>query len=329
MANYDYYDEIGALLKQVPQIKKTDIYNYIDSPSMQEFEDLYQFAQENLRNYCDEYEIQPSYFHYVDKLSVNARAGKFNSHYIIGINKGTIVELHKLFIQNNIFNKNENLKQYLVLENILDVPISVLMYQLATQFTFYHELGHLIQKSTSLFQGMSEEYQKPFSLEKHLLEFDSDLHAANHIAFHVRQYLDKIDNSNKTKENIEKLISTSIASIYCYFTLLFQSFNENIYYLENTHPHPIIRISYILPTFIDVLAKHFSINQANVLNEGLMISKEIFIKSHQGELIGSYENILFTELENIQQYIKKMVDGADKLPFLAVNKVHKKYVNNI
>ena len=51
------------------------------------------------------------------------------------------------------------------------------MYQIATQFTFYHEQAHLIQKSVELKSMIFENYSdasEQFSLEHHVLEIDAD-----------------------------------------------------------------------------------------------------------------------------------------------------------
>ena len=325
-SNYDYYEEIGKLLKVVTFVKKDDVYDFMLSPNNEIYEQYFQFCQENLRNYCKEYDIQPSFFYFREDLTVNAHAIVSESNYVIGVNKGTIHQLYELFSNTNIF--KQKLKEYQVFETFLDVPLNHLMFQLSTQFTYYHELGHLIQNSPSLVQGLDENYNQELKSKNHKLEFDADLHGANSIAFHVLQYWDKIQAEFKTQENMEKLLATCLASVFCYLSLLFRSFKKDIYYAENTHPHPLIRITYILPTFIDVITKHHSIEQVKIIKESIRISNELFLENKREDLVGTYLDKLFTERDNIQEYVKYLVNEAEKYPNLAVNKVHKRHLND-
>ena len=324
MSLFNYSDEVTSLLEKASYLNKNDVYDFTSSPLSNIYESFYQFCQENLRNYCNDYEIQPSYIFFNEDTRVNAYATLKNETYIISINKGTIFELYNLFSNNHVFKNSEILQEYVKLQSCFDSPIETLMFQLSTQFTYYHELGHLIQKSPSLINGLNENYHKDFALVKHLMEFDADLHAANNIAFHVLQYWNNFMPQCQSKENLERVIAISIASIFSYFTLLFQSFSKELYYYSNTHPHPLIRISYIVPTFIDVMNIHFEVNQKNVINKAFTIVDEILKINNFENLDNTYKDRLFRELKNVHTYIKNLIDEADKLPFLAVNKVHKK-----
>ncbi len=322
MTIYNYYEEISNLLRSDTSIKKDDVYDFELSPDSQIYEQYFQFCIENLRNYCTEYDIQPSFFYFRNNTTVNACVTISKPNFIVGVNSGTIQQLHQLFSKTDIF--NQNLKEFLDFQKILDVPLKQLMFQLSTQFTYYHELGHLIQEPPSIFQGLEENYKAELRGKSHILEFDADLHGANSIAFHVLQYWDGIKPQYKTQENIEKLLATCLSSIFCYLSLLYQSFRKEIYYAENSHPHPLIRITYILPTFIDVISKHHTIEQGKIIKESIRISNELFKENNNEDLVGVYLDKLFIEQDNIQEYVKILINEAEKYPDLAINKIHKK-----
>lgn len=329
MELHDYNENILKLLK-VSDISVNDIYYFDTSPYAELYDNFYQFCQEYLTNYCQDYNIEPAYFYFRDDMTINARAGVKNSTYIIAVNKATVYELYKLLYSNNhIIYESDTFTDYRKMKDFLDVPLEYLMFQLCTQFTFYHELAHLIQKSPYLSLGLNEQYRNDdYHFLKHLLEFDADLHGANRIGFHVINYWEKVNSNYKTKENFEKLLSASLASIFCYITLFFESFSNEIYYYEKSHPHALIRMTYIMATFVDAIKGYYpEIQQVNILKESIKISNTLFEELKKENLLGFYEKKLSNEYENISTYISELFRKAEQIPILVINKIHKQNNN--
>jgi hypothetical protein len=251
---YNYQDNIKEL-RELANIPLADIFNYEDSPIQYLYAKYFQFCQENLSEQCHQFDIKPARFYYRSEFDINARAGKHNGYSIIGMNMGTIHSLYQTFyVQNHTFEKDKHLiNSYRELGAKFDVPPGHLMFQLAILFTFYHERAHLIQKSTILSSGLSEKpyelEQSEFNIERHILEIDADLDAAYYICSHLFEYWRKLPEKDQTGENLQKILAIGVAGIFSYFLLYFNQPVE-IYYDKHTHPHPLIRITYILDRMI-------------------------------------------------------------------------------
>ena len=325
---HNYTDNIHEL-EHSAKIPFGDIFDYRHSPISEIYERFFQFCQENLTNQCNEYNIQPAKFYFRTEYGINARAGVLNGYFIIGVNMQTIHSLYDLFYEKNgIFETDHYLSNnYKDVVNKFDVPVGHLMFQLATLFTYYHELGHLIQKSPILPLWLSEQYidknNEVFSIERHVLELDADINAAHSICFHLIEYLKKLNPEDRTQENLYKILSIGIASIFSYFLLYFQD-TKNIYYKKYTHPHPLVRISYIVDCFIRVaeinLPSDFLINLEKTLKEGFRISDIFFRTVLSSNLVDDFGKLLLTESNNIEMYINELLNIAEKMPYLVKNR---------
>lgn len=327
MATYDYYDVVGELISK-KIIPNGDEYDFEISPTALTYSRYFQFCQENLSERCDEYNIQPARFYFRENFDVNARAGLVNGYYIIAVNKGTVHNLYEFFYnQNNIF-ETEELSDFNILNTILDVPIGYFMYQAATMFTYYHELGHLIQKSQSLNLWINEQYdfvEDQFDFLKHLLEFDADMHAANSLCFHPIDLWEKLNDEQRSQQNLEKILSLTLASIFSYFLFLTKRRNEPIYYQKYTHPHPLIRVTYILAAFLDVAKIYFpEVSQTNIMNDAFRVVTKLFKSSMEDDIMHEYRDTLFREYHDIMGYIDIIIEQARNVPYLATNTVHRK-----
>ncbi|MVM40842.1 hypothetical protein GO730_29340 [Spirosoma sp. HMF3257] len=333
MATYDYYDIVGELISN-KVIPKGDEFDFEMSPTSLNYSRYFQFCQENLSERCNDYNIQPAKFYFRESFEVNARAGFKNKYYVIAVNKGTIHTLYDFFYnQNNIFEESE-LADFNQLNAILDVPVGYFMYQSATLFTYYHELGHLIQFSNIIHNEvipelwLNEQYDNSvdnFDFTKHIYEFDADVHAANSVCFHPIDLWSNLDDEYKTLGNLEKILSLTLASVFSYFMFLMKNKNEEIYYNKYTHPHPLIRITYILTAFIDVAKIYYpTISQQNVINDVFKVTTILFKKSKVENIIIEYQDKLFKEYQNITDYISLILEKIKDDPTLVVNTVHKK-----
>lgn len=320
------YEEITNELISLANIPVSDVFYYQDSPLKEIYDGYFQFCQENLSSHNVEFNIQPARFYFRALLEVNANAGRSNGYSIIGVNMATIHHQHKIFDESDkLFKTDQYLKlTYESFLSCLDKPIGIIMFQFTSLFTYYHELAHLIQKSPLLNEGLSEKYSEnnslEYSLDKHLLEYDADLNSAHLTCFHLIEYWQGFDLKNQTQSNFEKLLSIGIASIFSYLMLFFTN-EGDIYYKKGSHPHPLIRTTYILDEIIRIVGVNvpteWKINRKEIINNGLQIS-DIILNKDLSAKFGKYLN---EESSQIESFITELIQLTNNLDFLVKNRV--------
>ncbi|MBT1695921.1 hypothetical protein KK083_03470 [Fulvivirgaceae bacterium PWU4] len=325
---YSYRDNIAELTDKA-KIDISDIFDYESSPIKELYEKYFQFCQENLAEHCNDFNISPAKFYYRPEFGINARAGRVNGYFVIGVNMGTVHSLYDLFYQKNtIFQSHDLLlKNYGGLIEKFDVPVGHFMFQFGILFTYYHERAHLIQTSPLLANWFSEQSgngpHNTFSIERHILEMDADIDAAQHICFHLIEYWKKLNTEDRTEDNIQKILSIGVASIFSYFLLYYKQ-GIKIYYRQHTHPHPLIRLSYIVNCLSQVakinLPLSFQLDQNAMSQNGIVIAdlfyKEVFHSSRVGNALAQSTS----EGRNIQEYVNELLQLAGAFPNLVMKR---------
>lgn len=247
-----YEDEILRLLNDT-NVTKEDIFNYRGTPKENDFEDTFQFYK-GISVWVSKYGIFSAYIYFQNDFSRNARAKTYNGKGIITITSGLMIYQIENFLYKPEI--DESLKErFQIILPFLDNPIHVLMYQQVQHSTFYHELGHLIQKSESneTEQWMEESSMDVnFSYMRHKLEMDADSSSAVALASHVQQYGFKIFGEEIDSQKMELLLEIFSTTVLLYF-LSFTGADKEIYYEKNSHPHPLIRILNVLLIISDYL----------------------------------------------------------------------------
>lgn len=323
--SYEYVKQ--ELISEVG-IPSSEIFEFQDSPIKNLYEGYFQFCQENLSEKCHLHKIQRAKFYYSNNYSVNAWACSHNGYFLIKVHMGTIFKLNEVFTAKNSLEENDSLKKYKVFTERLGIKLDFLMFQAATLFTFYHELAHLIQKSPLLENGIDESYSlsdQPIHLpDSHILEYDADLHAANYVCAHLIDAWKNQKKEFKTTESFQNIVTLGSASIFTYFLLL--KADDNIYYNANSHPHSIVRISYIVDCFINVvklnLPVDISVNQKLVITETFKISNDIISRIDSNRNFDRFAEIFLKENDNIENYIKSLIDVSSKAHFLVKNRIN-------
>lgn len=329
---YNHKENIEVLYRQ-EGIK--DAYDYTGNDPYEVVERFFQFCQENLSEECGEYDIQPARIYIRANTRVNGAATRTDGHSIIAVNIGTIVTLFRFFTDNrSIFEKDE-LKAYQKLDKNFD--LDYLAFQLTTQFTYYHELAHLIQRSPVNNQWIDELYGKyiregdGYSLERHLKEFDADLFGSAQEALHIIEYWKRLPGELKTPEHLGLLLSVGAGAIFSYFLFLMENY-PNIYYKASDHPHPIVRIAYIVDNFIKNAAHNlpegiqFDANE--ILTRAFQISEHWFGQdSSKGEAVREFAKFFQNEGTNIADYINHvLIPESRNLPELVMNRAQQNVV---
>ena len=330
------YDKYANEVNEKTEVKNSEIFFFKDTPNEDLFDGLFQFYQECLFN-NRVYGIEPSRFIFNNEFSSNAKAGKDerSDYYLIIFHMGLVINLQSIFAQNPTlvlnFDKHE---EFIKFESKLDTSIHILMYQSAIHFTFYHELGHLIQKSDFLENWLQEQPKKDleFVQRKHVLEADSDMFSSLQVGSHILQYQKRIFGKSANKDDIEKLLIIFCSAIFLYI-LSYQTNRVKLYFNENSHPHPLIRNLTVISLLIDYYQKSlikegysFQIDESIVMNTTLDIGEQLSVI-----LFGSdrFNNFLIefgknrTEIIKYFEFLKGEILKDDSLAMNKRNKLAK------
>lgn len=221
-----------------------DIFDFRDTPKEQLFEKFYMFCREHLDNLSQDLNIDSTIFTFLNGFSSNAIAIRKNENdFGIFINFGLIKYCSDNFLD------NENLhpfvdKNFPGLVEYFDVDIAQLAFQIATQFTYYHELAHLIQFSKKAKDLSLQEHTgecKGYSEIEHALEINADSFASIAISSHIQQFIEKSFGEKTNQENVEETVIILCACLLNYITSFYDKLDQ-IYFEEHCHPHPILRL---------------------------------------------------------------------------------------
>lgn len=321
------YQEISKIIIENTFIKEDEIFDFELSPYKEEFNSSFKFYYEALKVHSY-YGIEPNLLFYKNEYSVNAAACKQNGFYIVYINMGTLVYLITRFKENtNLIDRSIDI-ELLEFEKKLDVPINILMYQVAKHFTFYHEMAHLVQQSDLLENGLFENRidNDKYSFINHLLELDADKFSALCVGEHILQYSRNLFGKNINNDQIEKLLVITCSSALFYI-LSFNTNKEEIYYEKYSHPHPIIRITCIVSHIVNYTLQVLNLEKyditvtiTDILKKTIRLSNKLALNKFKENIIDDYQTILNLEQINILNYIGKFIEEESNNPMLAIYK---------
>lgn len=266
MSKINYYEYVNQLVKN--KILSEDlIYIFKQNGYFHEvYNDIFNFfllvfGQRNIQ--------QSTFIAYVNDFSVNAFAAKDPNFKLIGINAGVIEIMHDFFEgQKDIFLTDEFQPFEIATVNLNNHAAWYIMFRYFVLFIFFHELGHIFQKvdDTSLFEEyLRETSSSTESLRKHKKEYDADIFACLHLLIYIKGDFSKMKTENQSKENLLNFSAVAVASIMIFFQETAKQ-KGTIYFRENSHPHPLIRFTYILNTFVSNMGGlseefQFSVNE--------------------------------------------------------------------
>lgn len=237
------YDSEIKLAKEKGTIDNGDIFDFRETPFEDLCDNFYKFCRQHLNDNSEKYNIEPSIFIYTGFFDSNAMAQYKNDIFSIHINVGLIKKCEEIFLQNNLFDEYLE-KEYPAIINQYDNPITGLAFQVATQFTYYHEFAHLIQFEKKRQKiSLQERFLKASSYDqiKQHLEMNADTFASIAIASHIQQYIKKSFGDNITQENVEFTIVILCTCLLNHIASFCDDLPK-IYYKEYEHPHPFLRL---------------------------------------------------------------------------------------
>lgn len=319
----DYFELLDELKSKGINALEGDFYDYRGLPLEKEFELFYQFCQEYLDRDDLGFNINQARFYYNTNTDVNGLAFSKANYLLVEIYKGTIFGLKAFFEKKKESFNLESLSNYKNIIEVDGISPDYFLFQYVTLYFLYHEVAHLIQRSVG-----SADYKEFASVNcegddvvsQHIREHDADWFAANQIAFHLKPFATKITDKSKGefKTVLEDVTSLALAGIYMYFIQRAKSYPE-IYYQEKCHPHPSVRLSYMIIYLLDALSENipFKINQQSVLKNAILIS-EILMKEPDRNIIEEYSLQLQLEIASVEKYINKIRQDAENYPYTSL-----------
>ena len=319
------YNHVIQQLNEKFGIPNSQIYDFIGTPGEQEYLRLFDYANNELFRFR-KHGIEPFFIYFANNSEINAKATKKNGAYIICLNKGLVEHFNRLFAYFNLSDYAELSKYQIIEDNIKD-KFGELIFQSTLLFTFFHELGHLIQFIDNPEAEINELLSSDFkSIQSHSVELDADLYSALSLSAQFYQYFDKNYKGEKTEETVKQYISILTSSVFLYF-LAFNQYRSGYYLKENSHPHPLVRmlsvITHIIQYFEHVMqikGQTVKIDKNIVIKETFYIS-EIFTKriySHFDYQL--FETTLSTKFKEIKEYFDELVAVAQSSPKSAINR---------
>ncbi|WBL26780.1 hypothetical protein [Zunongwangia sp. HGR-M22] len=237
------YDNEIKLAKEKDAIKSGDIFDFRETPFEDLCTDYYKFCRQHLNDNIEIYNIEPTVFVYTGFYDSNACAQYKNDAFSIQINVGLIKKCQDNYLQNKEFDEYLE-KHHSDIIKHFDNPITGLAFQIATQFTYYHEFAHLIQfekkrENISLQERFVE--TSTYDQVKQHMETNADTLASIAIASHIQQYIKKSFGDNISEENVELTIIILCSCLLNHIANFYEDL-PNIYYKEHKHPHPFLRL---------------------------------------------------------------------------------------
>ena len=291
-------------------INAADVFDYEYSPYSERFDKTQNFLWSILIHESRNYNLKESYFFFANNSSVNAKAGRHNNYNLISVNSGLFIWLIKNVVENQKL-KEYYKEHYDIFQRIQFYSFEELSFQINLLFTFYHEFAHLLQQSDYLELGLEENSKSDFSLYRHALEIDADTFSGIFIARHLIQYYEK-DFSEFGIEFLE-IITTVLCSNLFFYLSSFGGANKKLYFKENSHPHPFIRVIRLLFT----IGKYFQDDYKIKIDKIGIVTKivdEIFLLQDAYEVnnLSSFRNEMINSTIDIHDYLQELSDH-DKL----------------
>lgn len=301
-----------------------EYYDYAGFPMEELFEEFFNFAQEYLLNGELPDGVKPARIFYNTNTDNNAGAWNSNGFSLIEIFKGSLFWMHTYCnTKENLFEKEE-LQHYVALTGKKGVSPTKFMLQMLTIFYLYHETGHLIQRredKADYLEFIDGELTEDEIKVRHSREHDADWFASTCLAQHVRQYCE-----TETEEAIEMdsemlatLLPLAIATLYLYFIHRMKTKPE-LYYLENSHPHPSIRLIYLIVYLTDNLADDLpkDVSMQEKVKSAITLCS-VLMSNEEENLIDSYNEVIFRDLDKIEEHINVLRNSSEEEPTSCIN----------
>lgn len=323
----NYLDYTADLVKE-GVLNEEEIYYLRDNTSDQDLQLNFNYVIWNLMELEKELKIIKTIYYFDNVNQIDAWASNESIPYKICISKKLFDELESKYFQKNNLD-DDYLKKYSKLKKLIDVDFERAMFQSICMFIYLHELGHILQftkqhriLSEACFK-MNESYATnaslgPYDEIAHLMEIDADYFAVNKLCIQIFAIWSRLD-SNKTIENLELMVCSSLAAIFIFFLVVADGLKSIFYSKESDHPHPLIRITYIASVFVDFFNhKGIKLDQTQINIESLKI---VDIINKKRGLSIKYIDLLHRNKLQIMSYLQEMLPKMESVKYLTMNTI--------
>lgn len=284
-----------------------EFYEYEDFPMDAFFEMFFLFCQELLDRNDLNVPIKPARIYYNTNVDPNAVAYKDKGFYLIEFYKGLILQLAIDIKKAKESIKNSHLNYFDDFLGKMNGDFESVFVSFLTSFICYHEIGHLAQNALGD-ANFAEEFSSncpPESVKvQHAREQDADWYAANNMVFHIVSLAEqKIGvTHNKYFKFVGDATSMFFATIIWFF--LYRKDCGALYYHENSHPHPVIRLTYTIENFIHTIKQYgFNLNYDKAIGNGIKMARDLALTT-----CVNFPEIYHENEEPIKQYIVDLMN---------------------
>lgn len=318
--NRSLYNENSENILRNTALTKSNIFEVKGNPIEDVFLTYFEYCTNDLELNSSKFGLENSYFFYWNKEDVNS-GGTYNSgSYIIYVSKEQIIKLNEKLNENKFFT-NHRLKRYIELSKYFD--LEYLMFQSSIFFTYYHEFAHLVQKRESKFDRQISNISQQTSFH-HIAEYDSDLNGCQFVCFKI---IDLCESKNFNSNDTFKLLAVGLSGILITILLFYKkefkpdSEIEPFYINEGTHPHHIVKISYILEHYHEIaVANNINFEIVDLLKEAFEICAIYFDNQ---KFFKDYFDLYLDKILQISNYVGEIYDEAIKLNCLMMQNYSK------
>ena len=272
------------------------------------------------------FRVSPFRLFIVKNLPPNAKAIFRHGRYCIVIHHSVLELLGNVIYKRFpvLFPPESKLNRFLEVNT--NMGLSSFVFMQITLYIYNHELAHLNQyknqqKSASQLQ---EEYcdltaGSKFNGRSHAMEIDADIYAATEVAYSIFTFWNQLPEKERETDLLYALISVFGAAIFLFWQTM-QGGWPTLYFLDQTHPHIMIRVTYILDCMTTVLqgagdpANPFSRDTCQL--QTLELANKL-LQDSQGHGLKSYLTLFQDNIDAFEEYSKQHIVPISKsLPFL-------------
>ena len=317
--NYERIEAAGILAAD------EKLYDYSDDERKDAYDDLFESANEFLQQQAKAQGFPPCFFYFRRDDSVNAFAISQKKYKRIAFTHGMVEALYDYFEQ-----KEDLLQEaeFSDLHNVLapyQNPYSYNFFQFWQMFTTYHEYAHLVQRGrNSEFSYAEFDSGKPGDiLESHALELDADFLAASQLAINILEEMrDSAGNLKRDPGDLQVLCSIALASAFIFFMKTAGGL-KGLYFQENEHPHPYVRIAFLSNIMLDTIQKNapdLPFDSRACVNRALDIAEKIMDGDYKDPAqtfkaeFGKHFDPIINHLVGVVEKMKTMPNLCYNLP---------------
>jgi hypothetical protein len=272
------------------------------------------------------FRVSPFRLFIVKNADPNAKAIFSHGRYCIVIHH-SVLEL----VGNVIYKKIPSLfpsgaKLSLLIEANTNMSLAAFVFQQLSLYIYNHELAHLnkFKNEHSSASELQEEYcylvaGNNFNARSHAMEIDVDIFAASEVAYSIYSFWRQLPETEHAIDLLYSLIALFGSGIFLFWQTM-QGGWQSLYFLDHSHPHIMVRVTYILDCMTTVLegkrdsAFPFSRDTCQLIT--LQLASK-FLEDPQGRGLKNYLILFQDNVDAFEEYSKKyLVPISKSLPFL-------------